>query len=157
MEPVTLEHVQPENIQLKATVQQLQKRISEFETSLSTVPKFDCTPLLVRQMDSLLQQGNQIIHGPSAPAQFSDFSMQVLIDEISSSAPDVYRLFLELGDTERNQTDEGTPVEQRKDIMSLCTMLNAKQRKANGLQLLISFMLIARATSKQVKNNIMLY
>ena len=150
---VSPEHVQAENIQLKATVQQLQERIRELEggTSPSMLPKCDCTPLLLRQMDSLLQHGDHIIHGPSTPARFSDFSVQALTDEICSAAPDVHRLFLSLGDTERNQVDEGTPVEERKAIMSLCMVLNARQRQANGLQLLISFMLIARATSKQVK------
>ena len=55
---LTPEHVQAENIQLKATVQQLQERIHELETRISpsTVPKCDCTPLLLSQMDSLLQQ-----------------------------------------------------------------------------------------------------
>ena len=69
---VSPEHVQAENIQLKATVQQLQERIRELEggTSPSMLPKCDCTPLLLRQMDSLLQHGDHIIHGPSTPARF---------------------------------------------------------------------------------------
>ena len=134
-------------------VLQLQKRIDELEAGSSSpvVPKCDCTPLLLRQMDALLQHGDHIMHGPSTPAWFLDFSVQGLIDEIRSAAPDVYRLFLGLGDTDRNKLDHKTPVEQRKAIMSLYTVLNARQREANGLQLLISFMLIARATSKQVK------
>ena len=88
---VSPEHVQAENIQLKATVQQLQERIRELEggTSPSMLPKCDCTPLLLRQMDSLLQHGDHIIHGPSTPARFSDFSVQALTDEIRSAAPDV--------------------------------------------------------------------
>ena len=55
-----------------------------------------------------------------------------------------------LGDTDRNPTESRTPVERRKAIMSLRTILNARRRAANGLQLFLSFMLIARATSKQV-------
>ena len=34
--------------------------------------------------------------------------------------------------------------------MSMCATLNARSRKAHGVQLLMSFMLIARATSRQV-------
>ena len=37
--------------------------------------------------------------------------------------------------------------------MSISTILNARCRTANGLQLLLSFMLIAQATSKQVKKD----
>ena len=51
---------------------------------------------------------------------------------------------------DRNPTESRTAVEWRKTMMSLCTILNARQRTANGFQLLLSFMLIARATSKQV-------
>ena len=81
----------------------------------------------MQQMDSLLRHGDQIVHGPT---RFSDFSVETLTDEVRSNAPDVYQLFLRLGDTERNGS---TPVEQRKAIMSLCTLLNAWQRRANGL------------------------
>jgi hypothetical protein len=105
----TPEHMQAEIVQLEATIQQLQGRVSELEAMNS--PQCDCTPLLLRQMDSLLQHGDRIVHGPSTP-RFSDFLVQALTDEICSTAPDVYRLFLCLGDTERNQTDHGTPVER---------------------------------------------
>ena len=76
--------------------------------------------------------------------------METVIDEIKTNAPSIYQLFLELGDTRRNAIDETTSAEQRKTIMSLCTIMNARSQRVNGLQLLLSFMLIARATSKQV-------
>jgi len=41
-------------------------------------------------------------------------------------------------------------VEQVKSLVSICTLLNAQTRRAKGLQLLISIMLIAHSTSKQV-------
>ena len=137
-----------ENIQLRATVQQLQERIRELEATSAS----RCSPLLMQQMDSLLRHGDQILHGPNSPGRFTELSVKVITDEIQKNAPDVYQLFLQLGDAHRNPTDSTqTPVEQRKVIMSLCTILNARCRTANGLQLLLSFMLIARATSKQVK------
>ena len=145
--------LQSENIQLRATVHQLQERIRELEAETSTSASM-CSPLLMQQMDSLLQHGDQILHGPNTPARFPEFSVKVITEEIQKNAPDVYQLFLQLGDADRNPTNSTvTPVEQRKAIMSLCTILNARCRTANGLQLLLSFMLIARATSKQVKKD----
>ena len=145
--------LQAENIQLRATVHQLQERIREMEAETSTSASM-CRPLLMQQMDSLLQHGDQILHGPNTPARFPEFSVKVITEEIQQNVPDVYQLFLQLGDADRNPTNSTvTPVEQRKAIMSLCTILNARCRTANGLQLLLSFMLIARATSKQVKKD----
>ena len=152
--------LQAENVQLRATVHQLQERIRQLETETSaSASTCVCISLLMQQMDSLTRHGDQILHGPNTPARFPEFSMNDITEEIRKNAPDVYQLFLRLGDTDRNLTDsKETPVEQRKAIMSLCTILNARCRTANGLQLLLSFMLIARATSKQVKNMpIMLY
>ena len=37
-----------------------------------------------------------------------------------------------------------------KAVTSLCSLLNARSVRTKGLQLLISMMLVARATSKQV-------
>ena len=139
-----------ENAQLRAEVQQLQERIKDLEAEKLASTQCASSPLLMQQMDKLLHYGDKIIHGPSSPSRFSDFSLKAISEEIQSNAPDVYKLFMGLGDTDRNPTESRTPVEQRKTIMSLCTILNARRRTANGLQLLLSFMLLARATSKQV-------
>ena len=150
----SIEGLQANNIQLRTKVNQLEERIRELEAQISTPPTY--IPLLTQQMDLLLQRGDQILRGPNTPARFSQFSVKVLTEEIETNAPDVYQLFLKLGDTDRNLTfGTDTPVEQRKAIMSLCTLLNARNRSANGLQLLLSFMLIARATSKQARTYIM--
>lgn len=152
----SIEGLKADNIQLRATVNQLEERIRELEAQISTSPAY--SPLLTQQMDSLLRHGDQILHGPNTPARFSEFSVKALTAEIETNAPDVYQLFLKLGDTDRNLTcGSDTPVEKRKAIMSLCTLLNARSRSANGLQLLLSFMLIARATSKQARTYIMYY
>ena len=141
--------LQVENVQLRATVHQLQEKIRELEAEPSASMH---TPLLVQQMDSLLQHGDQILHGPNTLTRFPAFSLKAIAEEIEKNAPDVYQLFCQLGDTDRNPTTSTeTSVEQWKAIMSMSTILNARCRTANGLQLLLSFMLIARATSKQVK------
>ena len=65
--------VHAENIQLKATVQQLQEGIRELDASVQCT----YTPLLMQQMDSLVRHRDQILHGPNTPARFSAFSPDV--------------------------------------------------------------------------------
>ena len=142
--------LQAENEELSLKVHQLEARTQELEAqNISS----NSSRLLVQHLDSLLQHGRHTVHGPNTPDHFQNFSMEGIIDEIRTNAPSVYQLFVHLGDTERNATDDSVSAEQRKAIMSLCTILNARNQKANGLQLLLSFMLIARATSKQVSEN----
>ena len=174
----SIEVLQAQNQQLTETIHQLQARIRELEEpksttldtllpsmtysysgALSTEVSLSSTTgahqvpssQIVQQMDALTQHGVQILHGPDTPNTFSEFSMDVVTSELQSIAPDVYQLFVRLGNTDRNKSDDETPVEERKAIMSLCTILNARSRVANGLQLLLSFMLIARSTSRQVR------
>jgi len=103
----------------------------------------DTTSKIMQQMDILLQNGCQIIHGPDTSDHFPEFTMDAVIGEAQSIAPDVYQFFAQLGNTDRNKSDDEISVEERKVIMSLCIVLNARSRFANGLQLLLSIMLIA--------------
>ena len=107
-------------------VHELEARIHELEKASS--------PSLPEQLDSLLHCGNQVLHGPDTPANFSKVSIETIIEEIQTTAPGVYQLFLQLGNTQRNAADGERPAEERKAIMSLCTILNARSRKANGMQ-----------------------
>lgn len=120
--------LQAENVQPRATVHQLQERIRQLETeSSASASTCVCNSLLMQQMDSLTQHGHQILHGPNTPARFPEFSIKDITEEIRKNAPDVYQLFLRLGDTDRNPTDSNEPpVKQGKAIMSLCTILNAR-------------------------------
>ena len=72
-----------------------------------------------------------------------------MITELKSNAHYLYQLMVTLGKTERNQTP-GINTEQRRAIMSICTLLKARSVRVKGVQLLISLMLIARATNRQV-------
>ena len=134
-----------QNELLRDRVHQLEERVRELETTGLPSSQFS------QQLDTLLQHGTQILCGPNTPNHFTEFSLKTVTEEIQSSAPAVYQLFVQLGNTDRNTTACEVPAEQKKALMSMCTLLNARSQKANGLQLLISFMLIARATSKQVR------
>lgn len=112
----------------------------------------DTTSKIMQQMDTLLQNGCQIIHGSDTPDHFPEFTMDAVIGEVQSIAPDVYQFFAQLGTLIGTNQMMKFLLKKRKVIMSLCTVLNARSQFANGLQLLLTIMLIARATSKQVRN-----
>ena len=154
--------LQAQNQQLTERVHQLEARIHELEeqTSQSTslvrqeiLPSMtgthpDTTSKIMQQMDTLLQNACQIIHGPDTPDHFPEFTMDAVIGEVQSIAPDVYQFFAQLGNT--NQMMKFLLKKGKSSCH--CTVLNARSRFENGLQLLLSIMLIARATSKQVRN-----
>ena len=140
------------NQQLKMQIQQLESRVHELEEC--TPAHSSSSPLLSQQFDMLLRHGDQIFNGPDTPTHFTEFSLKMVTEEIKLNAPDVFRLFVQLGNAQRHAGEDETPAEQRKAVVSLCTLLNARSQKANGLQLLVSFMLVARATSKQVLTTI---
>ena len=51
---------------------------------------------------------------------------------------------------QRNARDGARPDEELKAVMALCTLLNARSARVKGLQLMVSLMLVARATGRQV-------
>ena len=98
----------------------------------------------------------QIFHGPDTIEHFNAFSVDEVMRELQSHALDVYQLFQTLGNTQRNRKSGQstyTP-EELKALMSACILLNARSSRVKGLQLLMSIMLVARSTSKQVSTEI---
>ena len=143
-----LEKEHNRNSQLQLRVQELEARVIEQAQAVSSAPTRNS---LVQQMDDLLTNGCQVIHGPDTPERFQQFSIDSVIDEIRVLAPDVYKLFMELGNTDRNiPLHGGHDAEKVRAVTSVCTLLKARSVRVKGIQLLISFMLIARATSRQV-------
>ena len=73
--------------------------------------------------------------------------MSAVISELQSDCPELYK---QLGSTQRNARDGARPDEELKAVMALCTLLNARSARTKGLQLMVSLMLVARATGRQV-------
>ena len=142
-----LQAEQTRSEQLALQVEMLESRVCELEQSTHD-------PLSL-QVEEIAHNGTTVLHGPDTPARFDEFSLAVVTDEIRTSAPDLFSLMNCLADSQRNAASSSeVTVEQRKVVMSLCTLLNARSQRVKGLQLLISFMLVARATSKQVSKYI---
>ena len=78
--------LQAENKELSLKVHQLEARIQELEAQ-NISSNSSC--LLVQHLDSLLQHGRHIVHGPNTPNHFQNFSMEGVIDEIRTNAPSV--------------------------------------------------------------------
>ena len=138
-----------EEANLQELNRELSRKVSELGAKVCSL-EFQAHISYSLELDSLLRHGNLALHGPDTPAHFTSFSVEEIVMEFQQYAPNVYRLFHELGNTERCPPGSGAPVEERKALMAMCTILNARSRKAHGMQLLLSFMLIARATSRQV-------
>ena len=130
-------------------LQQLQQQFEELkhqqQSSLS-VPKLD------DQMQTLLQSNMCSFHGPDTVDHFRNFSLDTVIAELRTAAPDVVDLFQQLAKGDRFEgDDELSRIVQIRSTTALCTLLKGRSVKVLGLQLLFSFMLIGQAASKQVR------
>ena len=83
--------------------------------------------------------------------------MSAVISELQSDCPELYKLVQQLGSTQRNARDGARPDEELKAVMALCTLLKARSARTKGLQLMVSLMLVARATGRQVGIYIHMY
>ena len=128
---------------------QLVRHIHELEERLQRCEDFEH---LLREADSMVAQSVICQHGPDTLPCFDEISFDSIIGEFQSYAPELYHLFLLLGDSKRHQLPQqsGLTVEEMKTAMSMCTIFNARSQRFKGLQLIMSMMLIARGTGKQV-------
>ena len=104
------------------------------------------------EIDSVVcsRQMQHVRHGPDTVEHFNEFSMSNVIAELQASCPHVYKLIQQLGTTMRNANDGEVSGEERKGVMAICTLLNARSARVKGMQLMVSLMLVARGAGRQV-------
>ena len=124
-----------ENEELKARIRELEK------TSIRS---------LCSQADEIICHKSAISEGPNSLDAFHELDLASIVTELQSRAPGLYHLYMTLGDTKRNQDSEEVTTEEVKAVASMCSLLNTRSARMKGLQLLVSMMLVARATSRQV-------
>ena len=131
-------------------IQVLEGRVRELESSRNdTITGF--RNHLAMEADQVISYNEQVFHGPDSTDNLAKFSLDTLVDELRSQAPSLYGLLQEVGHTSRNHSaTEGICTEELKTVTSMCVLLNARTNRCNGMQLLMSLMLIVRATNKQV-------
>ena len=153
-----------ENIELKRQVQQLQMRIQELEEGNSDrVVQLESRlrdlekclgEILVSEASAVLLNKGVVVSGPDTPEHLKTFTIDGVLAELKSNAQNLLDLVLNIAKSDRNlalDEDDSNSVEKLKALVSVCTLLNARSARAKGMQLMISLMLIARATSRQVR------
>lgn len=135
--PSTSGHVEA----LEQRVRQLEERVRELEQPSQ----------LSLEMNNLLTPNISLYHGPNTIENFEAFSIDSLVSELSKFAPHLYELFQTLGQTARHTNDNQAESDDVMAVMSLCTLLKCRSQKVLGVQLLITLMLLARSTNKQVR------
>ena len=129
-----------EHEELKQKVRQLEERVQELERELKQPAVF------ANEMNSLLNPSLSVYHGPNDIANFDNFSMDSMVAEFTTLAPNLFELFQSLGQTSRHDNQSGNV----RSVMSMCALLKCRSQKVLGVQLLITLMLLARSTNKQV-------
>ena len=132
---------------LELEIDMLKKRIPA-ESEVQSAAQYQ--QLLCSEVDSAVCSRQMLLHGPDTVERFAEFSMSAVITELQASCPQLYQLVQQLGCTQRNARDSCLPDEELKGVMAVCTLLNARSARVKGLQLMISLMLVARATGRQV-------
>ena len=123
----------------------LQKKVDELKQQQQSTK----TSQLNEQMSQLLCPDFSVFHGPNTIDHFHQFSVDAVIAELQSNAP--AELFTVLGQSSRHsEADHLAKLSQLRVMSSLTTLLKCRSVQALGVQLLLTFMLIARSTSKQV-------
>ena len=102
------------------------------------------------EADEVLQKGSFVIRGPDNVDNFTNFSLDAIISEFQQYAPDLFSLFMELGETSPEMGAQRGSKEIRA-TSALCSLLGARSSRAKGMKLFIGLMLIARSTSPLVK------
>ena len=102
------------------------------------------------QVSRLLCSDLSVFHGPDTIEHFNDFSVDAALAEIRNHAPAVVELLDTMGQSNRHERSELSQLSQLRVMTSLTSLLKCRSVQVLGIQLLITFMLIARSTNKQV-------
>ena len=100
-----------QDVLLRNRVRELEAKVCELEELQTASLPSSGNLQLNQQFGTLLHHGRQVLCGPDTPTHFTDFSMKIITEEIQSSAPDVYQLFVQLGNTDRNARGGESPAE----------------------------------------------
>ena len=103
----------------------------------------------------MMNSARSAYHGPDTVDHFNSFSIDYVISELHTHAPDVFRLFNMIGNVDHREDADNTKIAQLRSVSSLLNLLKCRSVKVLGVQLLLTFMLIARATNKQVSTIIL--
>lgn len=138
-----------ENLRLQEEISRLHQLMIESEQAqaLRISPS-----LLESQMQATMNPSSQVYSGPNSLQRFQVFSIDSVIAELKTHAPDLYKLIVGLGSTRTIEEGEVSSLSELRAATSMCILLKNRSMRVLGVQLLLTYMLIARATSKQVQS-----
>ena len=154
--PTRQAHIEEELRTMQSQNAALMERVAQLEMQnacLQGVASADTISLSIlnSQIRNLTSPSTLVSHGPDTPERLQKFTLNAVIAEVRVLAPDLLSLFCTLRETERNANEkQRLMTEDIKALCSLCILLNARSMRVKGLQLMISMMLTARGTIKQV-------
>ena len=131
---------------LESQLERSQQRVAELENTLETQISL---PVLQNQIAVVLDTRHQVYHGPNTVENFHNFSIESVISELRNHAPDVFQLLQLLGKIS-DQESEGCTFHNLRPLTAIIALLKNRSVRLLGVQLLLTFTLIARATNKQV-------
>ena len=100
------------------------------------------------ELVTLQRVGGMMSHGPvniSDPRSLTDFSFSQLHRHLLQHAPNITSLISSIGQNSDVPASRDIP-----SLVAICLLAKKNSDKVKGFQLLLSLMLVARATSKQV-------
>ena len=134
--------------------EELLSRVQHLERENAELRQAALNPqVLESQLQQLMNPSRSAYHGPDTVAHLECFSIDGIISDFRTHCPDVFELFNLLGRADRCDDPSNTRVTRLKAVMSLLTTLKCRSVKVLGIQLLLTFTLIARAKNKKVKEN----
>ena len=151
LEPIQLIQAHPSSsctgcLTLTQQVIALQDRNRELEKEVQELRQLVYPQSLVTQIAQLAQPQHAVYHGPNNIDNFEKFSISELATEIKQHAPGVDKLLADIGVSSSCQEAE----DQAKVVTVISTLVKHHSNKALGVQLLTSYMLLSRGTSRQV-------
>ena len=140
-----VERLQRQVFDLESQLNRSQQRVTELENSRETQISL---PTLQNQMEAILDVRHQVYHGPNTVENFHNFSIESVISELQNHAPDVFQLLQLLGKMSDQETEEGHTVHDLNPLTAIIALLKNRAVRLLGVQLLLTFTLIARATNR---------
>ena len=125
-----------ENLRLQEELSRPRQSTIESEQALAS----SISPsLLESQIQSTMNPGNRVHNGPNSVQRFHTFSIDHVIAELKTHAPDLYKLLLSLESTHAVEEGEVSSLSELRAATSMCILMKNRSLRVLGLQLLLTY------------------
>ena len=135
--------------QERMTTECLRQQLQQVKQQLDELKLQQQTSITLNKLDYQIFNLTCTFHGPNTVDHFNGLSLDTVISESPTTAPELFR-HMSNGDRFENNRELSRLIQTR-STTALCTLLKARSVNMPGIQLLFSFMLIGQSASKQVR------